>query len=157
MRPPLAPLEFLDYYSKTDTDIIQEYYIPITQYKEFITKFKSILQRDKVNVISFTIRYVKYNNETLLPYCSKEDCFAIIFMANVGLDPVSQAHITQTTRDIVDATIGHQGTYYLTYQLYPTREQIKKMYPNLDTFIQLKKKHDPNEIFINKFYKKYEK
>lgn len=86
MRPPLAPLEFLEYYSKKDTDIIQEYYIPISQYKSFIQNFQSILRKDTVNVISFTIRYVKANHETLLPYCGKEDCFAIIFMANVGLD-----------------------------------------------------------------------
>src|SRR5439155_1432650 len=29
MRPPLAPLEFLEYHSRRDTDIIQEYYVPI--------------------------------------------------------------------------------------------------------------------------------
>ena len=30
------------------------------------------------------------------------------------------------------------------------------MYPNFDRFITLKKKYDPQELFINKFYKKYE-
>src|SRR5712691_2592852 len=29
MRPPLAPLELLDYRSPRDTDIIQEYYVPV--------------------------------------------------------------------------------------------------------------------------------
>lgn len=156
MRPPLAPLEFLEYYSKEDTDIIQEYYIPISNFVLFVEKFRKILKDENVNVISFTIRYVKKNNETYLPYCSKEDCFAVIFMANVGLDKDSQNKVEHTTQEITDIAIDNGGTYYLTYQLYPTREQITKMYPNWDQFISLKKKYDPNELFINKFYKKYE-
>jgi decaprenylphospho-beta-D-ribofuranose 2-oxidase len=156
MRPPLAPLEFLEYYSKDDTDIIQEYYIPISKYKSFIGDFRKILVDEKVNVISFTIRYVKKNNETLLPYCSKEDCFAIIYMANVWLDASSQSHIESTTQKLVDSVITHSGVYYLTYQLYPTSSQIRSMYPRFEEFIQQKKKYDTEELFINKFYKKYE-
>lgn len=157
MRPPLAPLEFLEYYSKDDTDIIQEYYIPISSYKSFIEDFKRILTQNDVNILSFTIRYVKANNETLLSYCPKEDCFAIIFMANVWLDPESQNKITRVTQEIVDSAIKNHWTNYLTYQLYVTPEQIRLMYPRFDEYIALKKKYDPSELFINKFYKKYEK
>lgn len=155
MRPPLAPLEFLEYYSKKDTDIIQEYYIPISQYSGFIKDFKKILKDQKINVISFTIRYVAKNNETTLAYCPTEDCFAIIFMANVGLDSSSQQHIETTTQSLVGSAIRHQWSYYLTYQLYPTKAQITQMYPKFDEFVKFKKQFDPNELFINKFYKKY--
>jgi FAD/FMN-containing dehydrogenase len=157
MRPPLAPLEFLEYYSKEDTDILQEYFIPISQYNQFIEEFKEILQKDMTNVISFTIRYVKANNEAMLSYCPKEDCFAVIFMANVGLDNGSQEKTKKTIQDMVDKAIENKGTYYLTYQLYPTSQQLRKAYPKFDEFIKLKKKIDPQELFVNKFYKAYEK
>ena len=119
--------------------------------------FKTILERDNTNVISFTIRYVKANDESLLSYCPKEDCFAVIFMANVGLDKVSQDVTKKTIQDIVDAAVENNGKYYLTYQLYPTRDQLTKAYPRFESFITLKKNIDPNELFINKFYKAYEK
>ena len=90
MRPPLAPLEFLDYYSNTDTDIIQEYFIPIRNFVSFMDEFREILLRNKMNVISFTIRYVKANNETYMAYAPKEDAFAIIQMSNVGLSKKAQ-------------------------------------------------------------------
>lgn len=157
MRPPLAPLEFLEYYSKEDTDILQEYFIPIIHYNQFMESFKTILKNDKMNVISFTIRYVKANNEAMLSYCPKEDCFAVIFMANVGLDAASQEKTKKTIQDIVDKAIENRGTYYLTYQLYPTGQQLRKAYPKFDEFIKLKKKIDPQELFVNKFYKAYEK
>lgn len=156
MRPPLAPLEFLDYYSNEDTDLLQEYYIPISHYPEFLSGFKTILQEDGVNVISFTVRYVKANNESMLSYCPLEDCFAVIFMTNVGLSATEQNKIQTTVQRIVDLAIMENGTYYLTYQLYPTRTQLTAAYPRFDEFIALKKKYDPQELFINKFYKKYE-
>lgn len=155
MRPPLAPLEFLEYYSDKDTDLIQEYYIPISQFETFAEDFKNTLRADKVNVISFTVRYVKQNNETHLPYCPNEDCFAVIFMANVGLDKDSQESIKSTTQKITEHAIAVGGTYYLTYQLYPTKEQLINMYPSWEDFVKLKNKYDPKYLFKNQFYENY--
>ena len=41
MRPPLAPLEFLDYRSRRDTDIIQEYYVPVESFVPFMDRFRA--------------------------------------------------------------------------------------------------------------------
>ena len=78
-------------------------------------------------------------------------------MANVGLDKESQAAIQNTVQKIVDLAIAKKGTYYLTYQLYPTREQLISAYPRFDEFLAIKKLYDPQDLFTNKFYKKYEK
>ena len=59
------------------------------------------------------------------------------------------------TQKLVDLAIENNGTYYLTYQLYPTQKQIRQVYPEIDSFFLEKKKHDPNEMFMNKFYAKY--
>lgn len=157
MRPPLAPLEFLDYYSSANTDIIQEYYIPTRNFIPFMNEFRDILLKNKMNVISFTIRYVKANNETYMAYAPKEDAFAIIQMSNVGLSKRAQDKTEKATQEIVDAALKNSGTYYLTYQLYPTKEQMRKAYPNTDLFFAKKLQYDPNEMFMNKFYEKYAK
>jgi decaprenylphospho-beta-D-ribofuranose 2-oxidase len=157
MRPPLAPLEFLNYSSSRDTDILQEYFIPVRNFFPFMDKFRDILLQNKVNVISFTIRYVKPNDESLMAYAPKEDAFAIIYMTNVGLSTEAQTKIETVTQEIVDTAIANSGTYYLTYQLYPTREQLRKSYPQADIFFTKKLEYDPDEMFINKFYQKYAK
>ena len=157
MRPPLAPLEFLDYYSTANTDIIQEYYIPTRNFVPFMDEFRDILLRNKMNVISFTIRYVKANNETYMAYAPKEDAFAIIQMSSVGLSKKTQTETEKATQEIVDAALKYSGTYYLTYQLYPTKEQMRKAYPNTDLFFSKKLQYDPSEVFMNKFYEKYAK
>ena len=155
MRPPLAPLEFLDYYSKTDTDIIQEYYVPVRNFVPFMDRFREVLVEGGMNVISFTIRYVKANAETQLAYAPREDCFAIIQMSNVGLAPAEQAKTEAVTRELVDAALEFDGTYYLTYQLYPTPEQLRRSYPNAPLVFEKKRHYDPGEVFMGKFYEKY--
>jgi len=155
MRPPLAPLEFLDYYSNANTDIIQEYFIPVRNFVPFMDEFRDILLKNKMNVISFTIRYVKANNETYMAYAPKEDAFAIIQMSNIGLSKKAQDKTEKATQEIVDVALKYSGTYYLTYQLYPTKEQMRKAYPNTDLFFAKKLQYDPEELFINKFYEKY--
>jgi len=155
MRPPLAPLEFLDYYSKTDTDIIQEYYVPVGNFVPFMDRFRDVLLKGEMNVISFTIRYVKANDETYLAYAPKEDCFAIIQMSNVGLSAPEQAKTEATTRELVDAALEYGGTYYLTYQLYPTPAQLQRAYPNAPLVFGKKLQYDPGEMLMSKFYEKY--
>ncbi len=57
----------------------------------------------------------------------------------------------------MDITLEQGGTYYLPYQLYPTREQLLRSYPNFDEFVNAKRVHDPDEMFVSLFYKHYQK
>ena len=59
------------------------------------------------------------------------------------------------TRDLIDLTLKYKGTFFLPYQLYFTKEQLQKAYPNIDAFFALKKKYDPTLLFMNSFYAKY--
>jgi decaprenylphospho-beta-D-ribofuranose 2-oxidase len=155
MRPPLAPLELLDYRSRRDTDIIQEYYVPVENFVPFMDRFREILLAGEMNVLSSTVRYVAPNATPALAYAPRSETFAIIQMSNVGLSANEQARAEAVTRQLVDATIEHGGTYYLTYQLYPTPEQLHRAYPNARHAFERKRFYDPDEIFTNQFYQKY--
>ncbi len=37
--------------------------------------------------------------------------------------------------------------YYLTYQLFPTQEQVRKAYPNIDAVFVMKRHYDEIETF----------
>jgi len=157
MRPPETPLAFLDYYAKNRTDIIQEYYVPTRSFVPFMDSFRTILTEGDMDVISSTIRFVKANDETALAYAPREDCFAIIQMSNVGLSPSDQEHAAKVTQDLVEAAIRNGGSYYLTYQSYPTPEQMRRAYPKADDVFERKRHYDPDERFSSRFYERYGK
>ena len=155
MRPPVAPLKLLDYRPDNRTDIIQEYYIPLDNFAPFMNKFRQIIKNDNVNIISSTIRYVKANNEVYWSHTPNRDALAVIVMSNIPLTRESLIKTEKTTQKLVDATIENNGTHYLTYQLFPTKEQIRKDYPYTDYVFKQKKNYDKNELFMSKFYERY--
>jgi len=155
MRPPLAPLELLEYRSRRDTDIIQEYYVPVESFVPFMDRFREILLDAKMNVLSSTVRYVTPNATPALAYAPDRPAFAIIQMSNVGLSAAEQAHAEDVTRRLVEAALAHGGTYYLTYQLYPTLEQLQRAYPKARHAFERKRFYDPEETFSSQFYERY--
>ncbi|MGH7530373.1 MAG: FAD-binding protein, partial [Gemmatimonadales bacterium] len=155
MRPPLAPLALLDYHSRRDTDILQEYYVPVEHFVPFMDRFREILRRGEMNVLSSTVRYVSPNATPALAYAPRRPAFAIIQMSTVGLSAEAQAHAQAVTRELVDAALAFDGTYYLTYQLYPSDEQLHRAYPNAQRAFARKRFYDPAELFTSQFYERY--
>ncbi len=155
MRPSETPLAFLDYRPVGRTDLIQEYYVPIDEFTGFMDDFRTIINEDNINIISSTIRYVKANDEIMLPYAPTKDAFSVIVMSNISLEQAEVEKAELSTQRLVDAAIKHGGTHYLTYQLFPTKAQLTKEYPRIDEAFDLKRKYDPEELFMNDFYAKY--
>ena len=155
MRPPLAPLEFLEYRSQRDTDIIQEFFIPVDHFVAFMDRFREILLAGDMNVLSATVRYVTSNSTPALAYAPAGDVFAVIHMSNVPLSVDGQERTADVTRRLVDAAIEQGGTYYLTYQLYPTPDQLNKAYPKAARAFERKRFYDPDETFSSQFYQRY--
>lgn len=146
-------INFLDYYSEADTDILQEYFIPVAKLPEFIDSLRGIVDDNNLNLLSATIRYLPIDNETFLSYAPQES-FGVVLYFNVGLSDEEQAVVTSWTQQLTDVALNLNGTYYLPYQLYATQNQIRKAY-NIDEFFVKKKHYDPQELFVNTFYKKY--
>lgn len=155
MRPPVAPVEFLDYSSRRDTDLLQEYFVPVENFVPFMDRFRGILLDGEVNVLSSTVRYVEPNATPALAYARRGDVFAVILVSNVELSGEGQARAESVTRQLVDAALDYGGTYYLTYQLYATPEQLHRAYPTAQRAFERKRFYDPTEIFSSQFYERY--
>lgn len=151
MRPPI---KFLDYDSSEDTDILQEYFVPLAHFSKFFEGLKNELIKSDVNLLSVTLRYLGRNEESLLSY-STEKMIAVVLYINIQLNSESIAKAQVWTRNLVDLAQNNKGTYYLTYQRFPTLKQFQKSYPRWAEFKKVKCKYDPNEVFTNKFYDQY--
>ena len=81
--------------------------------------------------------------------------FGFVLYFNVGLDDKDNEILRKTTIDLIDVAEESGGTYYLPYQLYYSKEQLRRAYPEVDDFFAAKKRYDPDGLFSNKFYERY--
>ena len=146
--------EFLEYESNSDTDILQEYFVPVDEYEEYINDLRAYLHNRDLNLINITVRYVERNNEAVMSF-AKEDMFALVLLINQGMTEEDMSETGETVRGMIDITLEHGGSYYLPYYEYPSKEQMKVAYPNSEKFFQEKRRLDPDERFINQFYEEY--
>lgn len=139
---------------KNTRDMLQEYFVPVDQLDTFIKALKNIITTHKVNLLNATIRYVKKTEHITLSY-APQDSFAIVLFVNVPDSERGYRKAQLWTQELIDQTLKLSGTYYLPYQLFATRTQLTRAYPNFEQFIASKKKYDPAELFTNELYKKY--
>ncbi len=137
-----------------DTDILQEYFIPFDRMPEFVDGLRDVVRRDQANLLNVTIRTVHKDAITALPY-AKDNMFGFVLYFNVRFNDRDNEILQKTTSDLIDVAQRAGGTYYLPYQLFYSRDQLQKCYPEIDDFFAAKEKYDPSGLFSNKFYEKY--
>ncbi|QBP43059.1 FAD-binding oxidoreductase [Paenisporosarcina antarctica] len=148
---------FMDYESASNTEVLQEYFVPVNQYTAFIDDLRNTLKHEKdFNLLNITVRYVGKNEEAVMSY-AKDDMFALVMLINQGTSKESIETTGRVIRNMIDVTLKHDGTYYLPYYQYPTNEQLNKAYPRTKEFFEMKEKYDPDERFMNLFYEEYHK
>lgn len=146
-------VEYLYNTISTDTDILQEYFVPKAKLTESIIAIKKVLKNHNAIILNASVRYVK-KEDIFLNY-APEDMFAIVLYLNQKVTPKNLNLMKLLTKDLIDTILKLNGSFFLPYQLYFTKEQLKKAYPNINQFFRLKRKYDPNLIFMNNFYSKY--
>jgi FAD/FMN-containing dehydrogenase len=84
-----------------------------------------------------------------------EDSFACVLYINIENTTKGLKKAEKWSQKLIDLALSFKGTYYLPYQLYATKEQLLKAYPQFPEFLEIKKKYDPHNRFSNLFFKKY--
>jgi hypothetical protein len=119
-----------------------------------VDSLRKTLTEEELNLFNITIRYVDHNEDAVLSY-SRDEMFAFVLLINQGLSDDEIKKTRNVIRKMIDVTLSFGGTYYLPYQPYPTKEQMKRAYPRTDEFFGLKRTYDEKEIFTNYFYEEY--
>ena len=147
--------EFMEYDNSRKTEILQEYFVPVDQFEQYIPALKTVLEDNPdFNLLNVTIRYVEQNDKAVLSY-AKKDMFSLVLLINQGTDAKSVQETQDVVRQMIDVTLAHNGSYYLPYFGYPTKAQMQEAYPRTEEFFDLKDRFDPDHRFMNLFYEEY--
>ncbi|MCD1259508.1 FAD-binding oxidoreductase [Paenibacillus athensensis] len=145
---------FMEYRQAGSNDLLQEYFIPVDAFADFVRDMRSDLQAEPLNLLNITVRYVNEDREAALSYATT-DMFALVCLFNVPLSAEDQAETGKGIRRILDSVLKHGGTYYLPYAAYPTEQQFHAAYPEYAAVKKAKDRWDPDRLFMNYFYEQY--
>ena len=152
-EPMHDSVKYLKNNLKDDTDILHEYFIPRDNFIPFIDGMRQILQDNQANLLNTSVRVV-HQEDIALNYAPTE-MFSIVLYINQHTDREGNEKMGHVTRELIDLTIEQGGRFFLPYQLHYSGEQLRRSYPEIESFFAAKKQYDPDLILTNTFYEKY--
>jgi FAD/FMN-containing dehydrogenase len=136
------------------TYLLQEYFVPATQFRSFASELRKILRDFEVNALNVSIRHSPPDPQTLLHWATDE-VFSFVLYYKQRTHRRADADAARWTQRLIDAALAHGGRYYLPYRLHAAPEQFLRAYPEAEAFANLKAKIDPNNRFRNKLWERY--
>ncbi|MCM3243032.1 FAD-binding oxidoreductase [Cytobacillus oceanisediminis] len=149
---------FMEFTEPGRVEVLQEFFIPVGQYEEYISDLKRFLpvndKNDDFKIHNITVRYAAKDDYTSLKY-AKEDMFGLVVLIQHGLKEKEINNAAAIIQDWTDLTLKHGGVYYLPYYHYQTIEQFRQSYPEWEKFKEEKSRRDPKGVFQNIFFDYY--
>ncbi|OYU82776.1 MAG: FAD-binding protein [Flavobacterium sp. BFFFF2] len=139
---------------KYSTYVLQEYFVPVNKFDDFTSLMSEIFQRHQVNVLNVSVRHAQKDIGSLLAW-AKEEVFAFVVWYKQDTSDVEKNKVGVWTRELIDASISLNGSYYLPYQAHATSAQFHNAYPNAKKLFELKTKLDPFLKFRNVIWDTY--
>ncbi len=139
---------------KKSTYVLQEYFVPIDKFDDFVPKMAAVFKKHKVNVINVSVRHALADPGTYLAWAQKE-VFAFVVYYKQGTSDKDKETVGIWTRELIDAVLSSDGTYYLPYQPHATAAQFHNAYPRANELFKIKQKLDPDFRFRNSLWNKY--
>jgi FAD/FMN-containing dehydrogenase len=138
------------------TYVLQEYFIPVTEFDRFVPRMRDVFRRWDVNVVNVSIRHATPDPGSLLAWAAGEEKFAFVVWYKQRTDADARRRVAAWTRELADAALASRGTWYLPYQPHATPEQFARAYPRSPEFFALKRRLDPTNRFRNKLWDRYD-
>ena len=128
------------------SEMISELYVPHERLIDFLHAAARMLAGRGADVIYGTIRLIRQDSETFLPW-ARHDQACVIFNLHVRHTPEGIAHAAGSFRGLIDLALERSGSFFLTYHRWATRGQLLAAYPQLPDFLERKRILDPAGTF----------
>lgn len=138
------------------SEMITEIYLPHERLADFMAEAAEDFRRHEVNLIYGTVRLIRRDEESFLPW-AQEDYACVIFNLHTVHTRDGERHCAAAFRRLIDMAVERGGSYYLTYHRYATREQVERCHPRFAEFLRLKREHDPDGLFTSDWHAHHER
>ncbi|MCE9593627.1 MAG: FAD-binding oxidoreductase [Planctomycetes bacterium] len=132
--------------------VITELFVPPARVLELMVAARAILRRSRVEDIYGTIRSIRRDSTTFLPW-ARDDFACVILNLRTEHSPAGVERTRAVARDLIDAAADLGGSFYLTYHRWATRAQLLRCYPRLPVFLARKRALDPNGVFASDWHR----
>jgi FAD/FMN-containing dehydrogenase len=161
-----APVEWRNYEASYDvaelepasreqtTYVLEEYFIPVERFDDFVPKMRAVFRKHDVNVINVSIRHARPDPGSLLAWAPRE-VFAFVVYYKQGTSAPERRKVGVWTREMTDSILSVGGAYYLPYQPWATNTQFLRAFPRAPELFAIKKRLDPTYKFRNTLWDKY--
>jgi FAD/FMN-containing dehydrogenase len=136
------------------SEMISEVYVPRNELARWLEEIRRDCRQERIDVIFGVFRLIEKDEESFLAW-AKEPYACIIFNLHVVHSEAGLAKAARDFRLLIERSMQHGGSYYLTYHRWATRKQVESCYPQFSEFLRLKKKYDPEERFQSDWYRHY--
>ena len=134
--------------------MISEVYVPRESLLDFMQDVARDLRASGANLIYGTVRFIEPDDESYLPW-ARQRYASIIFNLHTAHTPQALQKTADDFRGLIRRAIQYNGSYYLTYHHWATREQVETCYPQFVAFLKEKKRFDRDEVFQSDWYRFY--
>lgn len=134
------------------TEIISELYVPRPELDAFLSEVADDFRRHRVDCIYGTIRLIERDDESFLAWATQPYA-CTIFNLHTPHTPEGREHSAAAFRRLIDLAARRDGSWFLTYHTFGTRDQILRCYPQFPEFLRLKRQYDPHERFQSEWYR----
>jgi FAD/FMN-containing dehydrogenase len=134
------------------TEMITEIYVPRERLDDFMAEVAADFRRHDVDLVYGTVRLIEQDDETFLAW-ARRPWACVIFNLHTVHTPAGLDYSAAAFRRLIDMAIRRGGSYYLTYHRWASRGQVEACYPQFGEFLQLKREHDPLELFQSDWYR----
>lgn len=139
---------------KRTTYVLQEYFVPVERFGEFVPKMADVLRRHRVNALNVSVRHAQADRGSLMAW-ARGETFAFVLYYKQRTRDNAKNRVAIWTRELIDAAISVGGAYYLPYQPHATPEQFHAAYPRARELFALKRRLDPDFRFRNVLWDTY--
>lgn len=136
------------------TYVLQEYFVPVERFDEFVPRMGEIFRRFGVNVVNVSVRHAIADAGAMLAW-AREEVFAFVVYYKQEVSDSARAEVGVWTRAMIDAALECGGAYYLPYQVHATDEQFHRAYPRAGDLFEMKRALDPDFRFRNVLWDRY--
>jgi len=125
--------------------------VPRDRLLAFMNDVRHDFRLNGVDFIYGTIRLIEAEHETALPW-ARESYACVIFNLHIDHRREDLARAAEHFRRLIDHSLRHGGSYFLTYHRFASAAQVEAAHPSIRQFLAAKRRLDPEGIFRSDWY-----